>query len=213
MVNNWIYVLFFCFFSTLISYCQNQKVGKKEYSYHIDSSIVTPRDSNIFSSEGIISNDSLLLVSCEDEIRNPFGNIYNDSDIKNSLLKDFTIAKHIIDTSSGIESHTLKLIKNSTNLILYFDNDLEAASRSYILKGEIIEDNIALVSGIRIGISEKEFIERYFSKFPEKLQNKIHVIVIAFCVDDIIHYYQFINNKLISIKFVSDSSFDIEKLR
>jgi hypothetical protein len=144
------------------------------------------------------SGDTLDIFSSSDYAYYPFGKIKNKQELPNSILKQFKVT----DIDDGI--YGKKLLNHGTDtIVLLFDTDREASPQVeyYIFKGIINDNSITLPSGVKVGMSKMSFFNSFFDSFPDQLYTKCKVLEIECCVDDVIHYYSFSNNLLISIKF------------
>jgi hypothetical protein len=106
------------------------------------------------------------------------------------------------DTYSGDSTSINKLsIKNSFIKFLYSDE----TNRVEVLSGEITDTEMPLTNGIRIGMSKGDLLKLFFDFVPA---NKFTIIEFKSALDGIWHYYTFENNKLISIRFDTDYTFE-----
>ena len=155
------------------------------------------------------SQDTLRLITCAEYVYSPFGKLDKKSDINKSLLNKFTIADKIDTMDNGV--FEFQILKNKTSrLILFFDNDPEATKHSSIFKGVIIDKDVDLVNGIRIGMDKEHFIKTFFDYFPSQLLEKYNYIALESCVQDIRHTYRFKDDKLQSIDFKTDSYWTVD---
>jgi hypothetical protein len=178
--------------------------------FKIDTFEIVPKTTFDLTSIIKVSDDTLDIVTCSEYIYSPFGVIKNKSELKSSLLKHFSIETKTERTESG--TYEFQLLKLNTNkLILFLTKDPESAKASYIFKGEIYDDNINFINGVRVGISSDSFYEIFFVSFPQKLKDQYNVVIMESCVTGIKHVYNFKNKKLNSIKFESiDSAWKVD---
>jgi len=178
-------------------------------SFRVDNYWATPKKSFDFNSLGKPSADTLHLVTCSQYVYYPFGLLNKKSDLKTSLLKQFTISNckreaymnhDISEDSLWSESFELTLGRNKLNIFL--DNDPEASTHSYLSSGEIYDSKVDLLDDIKIGMNINEFYKSFFDYFPTELENTFKVIKFESCVQSITHIYIFNNGKLSIIKFV-----------
>lgn len=206
-------ILTFIFFS-LLTACGNSKRTSKtvDSTQQIDTINamkiggfwVTPKQSFELKSIFDRSSDTLSLVTCAEYVFSPFGQLNNKSDLQTSNLKNFKILDRVDKMDIGeIEFQILTL--NSNRLIFFFDNDPEAVKHSSIFKGEIKDNEVKFVDGIKIGMTKENFIKTFFDNFPKELLSKYNYIVLESCVQDIKHIYSFKDNKLQAINFITDS--------
>jgi hypothetical protein len=191
--------------------CSNQTDSKPKEdnpvdttkSFKIDNDWVTPKSTFDLSSLSK-SSDTLSIIICDEYVYSPFGLIKDKSDLQTSLLKNFSITNRVDSMDIGpIEFQILKL--NSSRLILFFDHDPEAVKHSSIFKGEIKDSNVNFSNNTKIGMDKDNFYKIFFDNFPTVIQDKFKVVVFESCIQNIKHYYNFENNKLTSVKFVTDS--------
>jgi hypothetical protein len=173
-------------------------------SIKIDKQWVTPKKTLELNSELNSSGDTLCIVTCTEYVFSPFGLLKDKSDIKTSLLNNFTMTDRIDTMDIGpFEFQILK--HNSSRLILFFDNDPEASKHSYIFKGEINDSDVNFLDNVKIGMSKTEFYNTFFYNFPAELQNKYKTVVFISGIEDIKHFYSFNQSKLISVNFITNS--------
>lgn len=150
------------------------------------------------------SGDTLSIVTCSEYVYSPFGIIKDKSEFKSSLLKNFSVTNRTDSMDVGkFEFNILKL--NTSKLIFFFDNDPEASKHSDLFKGEIHDNEVQFVNGVKIGMSKEEFYKVFFDNFPNDLLRKYKYFVLESCIQDIKHTYSFEDNKLQSIYFITDS--------
>lgn len=173
-------------------------------SFKVDNYWVTPKPAFDFNSLGKSSGDTLVLITCAEYVYSPFGDLKDKSDLNSSLLKNFSITDRVDSMDIGpIEFQILK--HNSSRLIFFFDHDPEATKHSFIFKGEIKDSDVNFLDNIKIGMNRDDFYKTFFDNFPTATQDKFKVVVFESCIQDIKHFYNFDNNKLSSVKFITDS--------
>ena len=171
--------------------------------------MVIPKASIDFNSIDKAGADTLNLVICADYVFDPFGPVYDKSQLSSSILRNFDVVSRTYKMSQ--DTSEVQILKHgSSKMILFFDHDPEASRHSCILKGEIYDQDIEFINGIKIGMSQRSFYNKLFSSFPDKLLKDFKVVVLTSCVEDIKHVYSFQNNTLISVKFISDTYWKID---
>lgn len=148
-----------------------------------------------------LSNDTLLIVSTEEILYYPFGQYRS--------FKDFQSSQPIQDNSYSIDSIetefkviTLKSVNNFLKLLASKESgNLE------IINAEIKDNNLMFSNGVKIGISQKEFLSIFFYSVPDELE-KVSVIELESGLTGIRHYYSFSKNKLKRISLISDYQID-----
>ncbi|EHQ30362.1 hypothetical protein [Mucilaginibacter paludis] len=179
------------------------------HSVKIDNYWVTPKKYLEFNSLGKENSDTLTLVICSDYVYSPFGSIKDSLGLKLSLLNNFSITDRLYSTD--IEPQKLQILKfKNSRLMLFFDSDPEASTHSYILKGEIHDIEVRFTNNIKIGMSTGDFYKSFFDYFPEEIQQRYKYVQFESCVEDIKHIYTFNNNKLSSVKFISDTYWKLD---
>lgn len=161
---------------------------------------VTPKPSFDYNTSLPINSDTLTFVICADYVYAPFGHITNKYEIKTGLLKSFSV-KDRIDTEyiGPVEFQIVKY--RSSRLIFWFDNDPDASRHSFLIKGDILDDDVLLLDSIRTGMRKEEFVAKFFDTFPRELFAKYDLIAFESCVADIRHTYRFKEGKLSAINF------------
>ncbi|MGV3540748.1 MAG: hypothetical protein ACO1OQ_13120 [Rufibacter sp.] len=168
-----------------------------------------PKESFEFNTLGESKGDTITFVTCSDYVFSPFGEIKDKSQLKNSLLKNFSVTNRTDTMDIGAFEFQILNLKDS-KLILFFDDDPEASRSSYIHKGEIMDGDANLADGVKIGMSKKDFIGTFFKDFPEDVLANYNHFVFESCVTDIWHTYTFNDGRLKSIKFTTDSYWEID---
>lgn len=218
-----IYCFIFCWFALLLTACNTVKSDNKvgdstltaqnevkidtSKSFKIGNYWATPKEFFDFNTLESYTGDTLKLVTCDKSTCYPFGKIENKQQFKTSLLSNFSVVSKVDTMDTGAEEfQTLKF--KSSKLLYYFDNDPEASTHSYILKGEIYDPEVRFDKNIRIGMNQVAFYNTFFDYFPKQLSYK--VVMLIFCVDDIKHIYSFKNNRLQSVAFVNNTYWKVD---
>jgi hypothetical protein len=178
-------------------------------SIQINGYSVTPKATIKFDTIDKAGTDTLDLVICGDYVYDPFGPVYDKSQLSSSILRKFDIISRI-DTMAN-DTIELQILKHgSSKMIFYFDHDSEASRHSCILKGEIYDRDIEFANGVKIGMSLRSFYGKIFSNFPDTLLKDFKVIILTSCVESIEHIYSFESDKLISVKFKTDTYWKVD---
>ena len=199
--------------------CDNSKQPTKSYksAQQIDTTKAvkignywtTPKSSLEFNSIQNSTSDTLSIVTCSEYVYSPFGIIKDKSEFKSSLLKNFSVTNRTDSFEDGkFEFNILKL--KTSKLIFFFDSDQEASKHSDLFKGEIQNDEVNFVNGVKIGMMKEEFYKIFFDNFPDELHEKYKYFVLESCVQDIKHIYKFNDNKLQSVNFIKDSYWTVK---
>lgn len=206
------------FLAIVFSACNSDSTHRQKTSIPVDSTIsfkidnywVTPKRSFEFNSVGNSSKDTLDLVTCSDYVYFPFGKLTDKSSLPTSLLKDFTITHFTRDTFTDTNispsflewSESLDLQLGDNKLKLFLDNDPEATTHGYIRGGQIVNNKVSFLNGIKIGMNTSDFYRVFFDDFPVDLNKKYTVVKLESCVEDVIHIYTFNSGQLFSVKFI-----------
>ena len=62
-------------------------------------------------------------------------------------------------------------------------------------------------------MTKEDFINTFFDSFPNELLKNYKYFELISCLDDITHTYVFNDNKLQSIKFITDSYWTVNYLK
>ncbi|MCY1635497.1 hypothetical protein [Marinifilum sp. D737] len=158
-------------------------------------------DSVYFDKYLMSIKDSIVSLCCQDELYNPFGEL-NKSKVK-SYLKDYSYSK---------ESESNKdIFRNDSNLVSIVTYKAEYAEDVYEVflgKGILYDKSLELNNGIKIGMSKKTFMDKFFH-FPDSVINNLNQV--SACEDergDSFTKYKFKDNQLIYIKFGEWNEFD-----
>lgn len=167
----------------------------------IETFWVNPKPSLEFNAINKIIKDTLNIVICSDFSYYPFGKLTDTSDIKFTSLNSFIKKDTLIKFPNDHQLICHKLTYKDNNLLLWFDNDEESSTHSYILNGDINDNSIKLVNGINIGMSKKDFVSLFFENFPENLFDRYNVFIFETCVTSLTQTYTFKDNNLNIIHF------------
>ncbi len=167
-----------------------------------DSLKVIPKESFEMNSIEVSSNDSLVICSCGDFVYYPFGRMDKALQLSSSVLNIFVIHPHLEEMDNGkFLFYTLKY--KSSRLLLFFDNDTEACTSSYVLKGDIVDSSVVFSNNVRIGMSKAAFLLEFFKFFPKEKMNKYKTIIFETCVAGTRQIYSFKNNRLSRISIIN----------
>lgn len=149
-----------------------------------------------------LATDTLKLVSTSNFLYYPFGSFSSVSALKKAGLKfAFQQESDASDTSVQIYRATF-----ANSFVKLFQDDEK--KKLEIVSGRILNKEIKLINGIRIGTSKRSFFSSFFKK-PSTIEKTDHkVIELISGLDGIRHYYAFKNSVITSIKFDSDYQFN-----
>jgi hypothetical protein len=171
-------------------------------SFLINSTWVTPKPELEYNSLWNADHDTLAIAICPEYVFSPFGILTSKKELLASSLNVMEIKDSLYkfhDDDSGVPCFSLKY--GSSKLIIWFDDDFEASRHSYIIHGKISDPEIILEYGIKVGMTKDDFINTFFSEFPDELRKKYNVIGFISCVTDIVHIYTFKAERLVSVAF------------
>lgn len=174
----------------------------------IGTNWVIPKETLDFNSLIDFQADTLGIVTCSEYVYSPFGQIANKTELESSKLNNFVI-RNILEEIDNEIVEIQKLSLGSNRLVLFFANNLEGPKTSYIFKGEVFDSKVVFDKNIKIGMSIKAFFDEFFDAFPEELHALYQTVIFESCVNDINHTYSFKNGILKSVKFESDSHWEI----
>ena len=126
------------------------------------------------------------------------------SNFKQTVLENFTIHQLKKEHEGLLTVCKVKMELKNSFLLLQFDNDGEGSTHSYVARGQINDGEVKFANNIRIGMSIDDFSSVFFEQFPQAMLSKINVIILDYCINDIIHIYNFKNGKLSSVNFVKE---------
>jgi hypothetical protein len=154
-------------------------------------------------------SDTLSLITCAEYVFSPFGTLNDKSDIPHSKLKNFKLSNRIKKMDVGDFEFQFLTLKSS-RLILFLYNDPEATKHSYIFKGEIKDNEVNFVEGIKIGMTKDAFFLTFFESFPVDLLKQYRFVELKSCIEDITHTYFFKDNILQSVNFITNSYWSLD---
>jgi hypothetical protein len=172
----------------------------------MDSLKVVPKESFQMHSVAKNSDDSLVIISCGDFVFYPFGKMSKASELSSSVLNIFKVQSHLEKMDNGkVLFHTLQY--KSSRLLLFFDDDPEASTSSYVLKGDIIDSNVVFSNNIRIGMSKSAFLSEFFESYSPEILKDYNIIIFDTCVFGTRLTFYFINNCLSKVGIVTLGTF------
>jgi len=151
-----------------------------------------------------IRNDTLWVVSGDDFLYYPFG-IYKNID-ELSVVYSFMNRKSLLNNNRLLDN----LYFNRSSIVTVLDTD--DSKKIEIVYAKILDSNIILTNGIKVGLDKSEFMNYLPIPLPKNEWNKIHLIVLESALLGVWHYYYYSNNKLDSILFVTDYQLDLSDM-
>ncbi len=179
----------------------DNRIEATESIITIDSLMdLTRKDCEIIEMK--LTKDTLLIVSTNDILYYPYG--------KYSLFEDFQLSHSIIKENNykidSIEKDFIIITLKSKNNLLKFIESKES-SKLEIFNADINDNDLKFSNGIKIGMSQKEFLLIFFNKVPKELEN-LSIIELESGLTGIWHYYTFSENKLRNITMKTDYLID-----
>jgi len=187
--------------------CRNIPDIKSTYdrtTVPIDSLFNYASDSGIITAE--IHSDTLEIVSTSPTTYYPYGNFSNIKELldRYSFLKVETESQLPYKDSTMLPDTIYILSSNGNQLKLFREPELKLLQ---IVSGKIINREIPQLNEVSVGMSKVDFIHSYFSKLPEGYEN-INVVEMEAALTGIWHYYNFRQDKLINIIYISDYQYN-----
>jgi hypothetical protein len=178
---------------------------REQFSFRVGEHLFTTKSLLGCNSLLPTGSDTLHLVICGDYGYYPFGTIRDTSEIKQSLLKDFTLKDSLLGTPGQWQLAVQFLTRGSDTVVLFPDLYDEGPVRSYIAYAGINTGKRELANDVKIGMSTIAFYKTFFDRYHKKSIKRIRVIVFETCVTGISHIYTFRNNKLLRVRFIQSS--------
>lgn len=166
-----------------------------------DSVWVSVRSPFEISETDFSDRDTLKIVTCADYVHYPFGKLSSGEELKqlSFIPKVILSQKDIVQDNGTFRYHFI--VAKQSKIVMFFDWDDESSTTSYVCKGEILDKEITLSQGIRIGMNIKEFMDIFFIKYsPSILFYK--VVLFIPCVAGTEHRYIFDRGTLEKIVFI-----------
>ncbi|MEO6851327.1 MAG: hypothetical protein ABI203_09875 [Mucilaginibacter sp.] len=177
-------------------------------SFKINGALVVPKYYTKFDSILRSSDDTLAFVAYSKYAYFPFGMIKTKSKINSGLLKEFHVEEKIIKTDIG--NIEFKTLTHGSSKVMYSFNKTTPGEDYDIDKGEINDNDIQFINGVKVGMSLDDFYNAFFDQFPSEMKNKYKYFVIETFGAEVRHIYSFENFQLKSIKFTSKRFFDAD---
>lgn len=142
-------------------------------------------------------NDTLHINAGSWDWDYPFGRFKRFNDIKKTQfgvsIKSRSVKLYIeVPITHSIDSTKRDLVYqiDDGESFVKFDKN-EDDGLFYIVYGKIMDSKIVLRSGIHVGMSEQDFLRKYFKSFPSSILPSLHVIEIESPVVGTMHRYVF----------------------
>jgi len=192
----------------------------------VDTSSFLPRD--FLKAHDVKMLDDTLFIEVDNwDFFYPFGNLRRYQDIKKGQPQNTVIEKFIwypyngvphkvfetdpvthqlmerIDTTDTTDQVQAFRMSYKESSIEYFDDDSEDNMGYIILNGRIVNDSIVLHSGVKVGMSKRKFLLKYFKNVTNEILENVNVVEIFFPEDggSFSHFYNFQNGILKAIYF------------
>ena len=150
-----------------------------------------------------INNDTLKIVSTSDFLYYPFGKFYSPENVIKVLPQLTTMERNIKNKD------IYKFIFKTSYVKTFLTEGICIGCKKNIeiVYAEIKDKEIVLKNGINLGISKKEFMNKFFDQNPVDF-SEINVIELVSGLDGIWQYYDFKENNLVKIHFDTDYTID-----
>jgi hypothetical protein len=149
-----------------------------------------------------IQKDTLNIVSTSSFIFYPLGKFIAIEKIRQSNPQFATVIEH----DKNDKKAKLYRLSSKNSFVKFFKDPNKATLE--IVSGKIINPEIMLKNGIRVGMSKINFFNLFFNKMTEHQVNNIKVVKLISALNGITHVYTFENEKLNRLAFDTDYTFD-----
>lgn len=165
-----------------------------------DTLDVPPLDGFDLYSIVALPPDTIYIVSCDDFLFSPFGEMTSKRDLKDSPLKGFKVRSVRTRQRNGIfEMQYLQF--GSSELVFFFDENPEGQRGSYVMRGDIQDSSVLLGRHVRVGMAKRQFVDSFFASFPVSELARSRIFVLDTCLGDVRHVYTFESDRLVRIRF------------
>jgi hypothetical protein len=152
--------------------------------------------------DAYLKPDTLLVVSPDESVFYPFGRVAKATALA-TRSPMFSVKKGVSLYKGDPYPYTLLRFRNSG--VKFYDDAEEGAT---VVSGHIVDPEIILDNGVRLGTTLPELLRAYFVAVPARRLLGVHTVTIASGLAGIIYHYSFRNNRLIGIDFDSYSVMD-----
>jgi hypothetical protein len=200
-------IMFVCLLLLFLMGCKNN-LDIKSYNHiatiPIDSLFDNTSDSGLITVEFHL--DTLKMVSTSPTTYYPFGKFSSIKELldRYPFLKVETEGRFPYKDSTMLQDTLYILSSNGNQLKLLLEPELKIVQ---IVSGKIINREISQINDVSVGMSIIDFIHTYFSRLPEGYE-KINVIEIESALSGIWHYYNFNQDTLSKIIYISDYQYN-----
>jgi len=149
-------------------------------------------------------HDTLVLLAKNELSYFPFGR-YNDFLDFLKAYPLFIVSKTIIHSYNDLETDTLYNFSYKGSRIEFFQDPEDKLLK--IVSGAILDSNVVFKNGLKIGNSKSSICKMLITSIPTDIKS-INVIEVVSVLTGIWHYYNFKNELLMNIKFVTDYQFN-----
>lgn len=146
--------------------------------------------------------DTLVVVSPDQAVLYPFGQVAKATALT-TRYPLFTVQKGVSHYKGDPFPYTLLRFRNSA--IKFYDDSEEGAT---VVSGHLVDPEIRLVNGVRLGQTLPEILRAYFVTVPAEKVRGIRIVSVESALNGIIYHYSFQNNRLMGVDFDSYSVID-----
>lgn len=146
--------------------------------------------------------DTLLMVSTNDVLYYPFGEYRSLEDF---LLTQPFLKDNIHDVDSTEKDFKIITLESANNHFKFIES--KESGNLEIIDAEIKDNCVNFSNGVKVGMSKKVFLSKFFYDIPNELKN-VSVVEFESALTGIWHYYLFSENKLRRVSIISDYQID-----
>ena len=148
--------------------------------------------------------DTLSLIVMSRDAYYPFGRLKNEDELKR--ISPYLQLKSEFYKDSILDTVTLTRLSFKDSFLKFYNNSETGLFE--IVSGKITNKEIHVYKTIHLGMSMEDLLSIYFTKSIDQFTNDISVIELVSGIDGIWQHYEFKNNRLKQVAFVTDYTFD-----
>lgn len=155
-------------------------------------------------SEIVRKHDTLSLIVMSKEVYYPFGKLKNEEQLKR--ISPYLQLKSESYKDSILDTVTLIRLSFKGSFLKFYNNS--ETGMFEIVSGKITNKEINVFKTVHLGMSMEDFLRIYFTKSIDKFTKEISVIELVSGIDGVWQHYEFKDNRLKQVTFVTDYTFD-----
>lgn len=155
-------------------------------------------------SEVLRKRDTLSLIVMSKEAYYPFGRLKNTEQLKR--ISPYLQLKSESYKDSVLDTVTLIRLSFKGSFLKFYNNG--ETGMFEIVSGKITNEEINVYKTVHLGMSMEDFLRIYFTKNIDKFTKDISVIELVSGIDGVWQHYEFKDNRLKLVTFVTDYTFD-----